>query len=222
MAFFLPILALAALATALVAPDLGSAQALQTSAFGLAAIAGLLWLRQVLAGRRATAGRILIDGSNLMHWNNGTPDITVVRDVARALATKGYEVGVIFDANAGYKIADRYMNEATLARKLGLNKSHVLVSPKGQPADGFLLQAAREMDAPIVTNDRFRDWHESFPEFAQPGRLLHGGYRDGAPYLRPGKGKPPNSAGALGQVPAYGNSLSIALRLTDRPPNMDS
>ncbi|SFL44328.1 Zc3h12a-like Ribonuclease NYN domain-containing protein [Shimia aestuarii] len=141
--------------------------------------------------RRSTpAPRILIDGSNVMHWAGDGADLAVVRSVAWALTDHGYEVGVIFDANVGYKITDRYMNEATLAGVLGLKDEQIMVSPKGQPADGFLLQAARDMDAPVVTNDRFRDWQDDFPECAAPGRLIHGTWHDGAPQLRMSKGKP--------------------------------
>ncbi|MEZ5716258.1 MAG: hypothetical protein R3D85_14535 [Paracoccaceae bacterium] len=138
---------------------------------------------------------MLIDGSNVMHWNGGEPDIKVVRDVARALAANGYQVGVIFDANAGYKLAGRYLNEAALARQTGLAPAQIMVSPKGQPADGFLLEAARDMAAPIVSNDRFRDWQDAYPEIAEPGRLIHGTWQGGAPHLRPGKGKPGGMAG---------------------------
>ena len=39
------------------------------------------------------------------------------------------------------------------------------------------------MDAPIVTNDRYRDWAGEYPEIAEPGRLIRGGYRDGVLWL---------------------------------------
>lgn len=163
---------------------------LQLPALALAVLAAVFWLGHLLVRRRPRDQHVLIDGSNVMHWKKGDPDIAVVRDVAKALDKNGYRVAVIFDANAGYKLADRYMNEVTLAKHLRIHPRQVMVSPKGQPADGFLLQAARDTDAPIVSNDRFRDWQSAFPEVAAPGRLIHGGYRDGAPYLRPGKGKP--------------------------------
>lgn len=127
---------------------------------------------------------VLIDGSNVMHWKDGEPDIQVVQKLVFALEKSGYHPGVIFDANAGYKLFDRYLDDAPLAHALGLPEDQVLVSPKGQPADVFLLNAARDMAAPIVTNDRFRDWLDDFPEFAEPGRLIQGGYRKGAPYLK--------------------------------------
>ena len=119
-----------------------------------------------------------------MHWQGGEPNIQVVQKLVQALDKSGYQPGVIFDANAGYKLFDRYLDDAPLADALGLPEEQVLVSPKGEPADIFLLNAARDMGAAIVTNDRFRDWVEDFPEFAEPGRLIRGGYRKGAPYLK--------------------------------------
>ena len=183
---------LAALATALANPEIGGLP-LRLPALALAGVAAFAWLRRVLArpsAPRKTRPRVLIDGSNVMHWKDGIPNIAVVRGVAQALTAHGHEVGVIFDANVGYKLSDRYMNEKVLAEQLGLRAKQVLVSPRGETADSFLLRAARDMAAPIVSNDRFRDWQADFPEIATPGRLIHGGYHDGAPYLRPGEAKP--------------------------------
>ena len=153
------------------------------------ALLAVLLLVRAATRRRKPTRRVLLDGSNVMFWSGNEADITIVRDVAQALTGHGYDVGVIFDANAGYQIVDRYMDEAKLARALGLKKRQVMVSPKGEPADGFLLMAARDMDAPIVTNDRFRDWQDQFPECAEPGRLIHGNWVNGAPQLRLSKGK---------------------------------
>lgn len=155
-----------------------------------AAFLALLLLAWAARRRRKPVHHVLIDGSNVMHWGGNGADISIVRSVAHALVAQGYRVGVIFDANAGYKIRDSYMNESHFAQALNLDHNEIMVSPKGRPADGFLLQAARDMDAPIVTNDRFRDWQEDFPECAAPGRLIHGIWRDGAPQLRMSSGKP--------------------------------
>lgn len=189
MALFWLVTALAAIAAALFLPETAGLP-LTLPALVLAGVAVVLWVRAVVRARRAGRDLVLIDGSNVMHWNNGTPDITVVRQVATALEAQGRRVVVMFDANAGYKLTNRYMNAAALARAMGLNARNVVVSPKGKPADGLLLQIARDQDAPIITNDRFRDWHEAFPHCTQPGRLIHGGYRNGAPYLRTARANP--------------------------------
>jgi len=145
-------------------------------AFLVAGLAGVL----LIARRERKARRwIVVDGSNVMHWKDNTPDLASVKAVVAGLRRRGYTPGVVFDANAGYKLAGHYQDDAVLARLLGLPEERVLVVPKGTPADPFILATARDLDAPIVTNDRYRDWLETYPEAARPGRLVGGGWRDG-------------------------------------------
>jgi hypothetical protein len=59
----------------------------------------------------------------------------------------------------------------------------VMVVAKGVQADGFILQSARDLQARIVSNDRFRDWQDTFPEVASAGYLVQGGYREGRLWL---------------------------------------
>lgn len=126
---------------------------------------------------------LILDGSNVMHWRDGKPSIDTVWEVVTRLKSQGNRCGVMFDANAGYLLADRYQHDGVLARQLRLPKDRVMVAPKGTPADPMILQAARDMGAKVVTNDRFRDWADQFPEVAEPGFLIKGGYRDGALWL---------------------------------------
>ncbi|MFN3971283.1 MAG: NYN domain-containing protein [Gemmobacter sp.] len=126
---------------------------------------------------------ILIDGSNVMHWQGGTPRVEAVRAVVTHLAARGFTPGVVFDANAGHLLAGRYRHDRAMARMLGLPEDRVLVVPKGSAADAFLLEAARDLGARIVTNDRYRDWAEAHPEVRVPGFLIGGGFRDGALWL---------------------------------------
>jgi hypothetical protein len=124
-----------------------------------------------------------VDGSNVMHWQNEVPQIATVRIVVDALEARGFHPGVVFDANVGYKIGDRYQDDAAIARMLGLTENQVLVVPKGTPADPCLLQTARDLGARVVTNDRYRDWAEAHPEVRTPGFLIRGGFRDGSLWL---------------------------------------
>lgn len=121
---------------------------------------------------------ILVDGSNVMHWKDETPQITTVQAVVAELKARGFTTGVFFDANAGYKLVGSYMNERDFSMLLTLRTDQVFVVPKGTQADPYLLSAARELNARIVTRDRFRDWVEAHPEVAEPGFLIRGGYRD--------------------------------------------
>lgn len=146
-------------------------------------LAFLLWravtkilriLRFGLRGKRA-----VLDGSNILYWRSRTPQIDTVRHVVRHLRKRGYRPKVFFDANAGYLVAGRYLRNTELARLLGLPPRQVTVAPKGMPADPLILATARDLKAPVVSNDRFRDWQADFPETRQPGTLVRGGYRSG-------------------------------------------
>ncbi|EAR51318.1 hypothetical protein OG2516_17855 [Oceanicola granulosus HTCC2516] len=148
---------------------------------GPCALASLILLIQALARRPAPAKRrwVLVDGSNVMHWKGGIPDLATVREVTVRLGGLGYTPRVIFDANVGHKVAGRYLNGRALAGPLGLAGAQVWVVPAGTPADPAILSDARDLGAQVVSNDRFRDWAEAYPEIAGPGFLVRGGYRQG-------------------------------------------
>jgi len=126
---------------------------------------------------------VFIDGSNVMYWDGQSPKIETVRDAVRLLVEKGYTPGVMFDANAGYHVSDGYRHDHEFAQMLGLPRDQVIVVGKGVQADPHLLQAARDLKAMIVTNDRFRDWAKDFPEVRTRGHLIHGGYHKGRLWL---------------------------------------
>ncbi len=132
---------------------------------------------------------IVIDGSNVMHWKDETPQIAAVRAVVHELKVRGFSPGVVFDANAGYKLYGRYMNEKDFAVQLDLPEDRVFVVPKGTQADPYLLSAARDLGARIVTRDRFRDWAEAHPEVNSTGFLIRGGYRGGNLWLEEARPK---------------------------------
>lgn len=155
---------------------------------GPSALASTLLLLSALvhriSGRRAASKKaIVVDGSNVMYWKDETPRIEAVRDVVDHLSRLGFTVGVVFDANAGYLISGRYRHDKEMGYLLGMPQAQVLVVPKGIQADPYILAAARDHGARIVTNDRYRDWVEDHPEIRTPGHLIRGGFRDGALWL---------------------------------------
>lgn len=139
----------------------------------------LLWFRRRRGTQDAARAWILVDGSNVMHWQDKTPRIEPVRRVVADLKQQGYAPGVVFDANAGWKLAGRYLHDAALARLLDLPEAQVLVVPKGTQADPYILETARDLNARIVTNDRYRDWADRYPAVSTPGFLIRGSMRDG-------------------------------------------
>lgn len=166
-------------------------------------VAGLwLWWRRRIPQRPAPSaakGRyVIVDGSNVLHWNAGTPQLETVVAVLAELARRGLTAGVMFDATVGYRIGDRYQDDAELAHRLGLPVDRVLVMPKGSPADRTILEAARRFGAQVVTNDRYRDWETDFPEVAAPGLLVRGGVRNGKVWLKGLSGAVPQALEAAG------------------------
>jgi hypothetical protein len=127
---------------------------------------------------------ILVDGSNVMHWQDNAPSLDPLHRVVEHLTALNYAPAVVFDANAGWKLFDRYLDDGDLARLLLLPEPQVLVVPKGTPADPFLLATARDLGARIVTNDRYRDWAETYPQVTEPGFLIWGGMKSGKLWLK--------------------------------------
>ena len=157
----------------------------------LLALAALwLWRRARRAGRvaprRVPQGRgptILVDGSNVMHWNRD-PSAQVLARVVQRLQDAGERPHVWFDANAGYKLAGRYLGPAALGEMIGLPATRVSVADSGTPADPLLLAHATRSRLRVVSNDQFRDWRVQFPHTARKGALVRGRWQDGTPLLR--------------------------------------
>ena len=158
-------------------------------AFVTVVLLGVLVL--LLRGRKtrpqARDGRtILIDGSNVIYWQDNTPRLEPLLQVVQELVRQGFRPGVVFDANVGYKLTGQFLGERELARLLSLPRDQILVVPKGTQADPYLLETAQDLKAQIVTNDRYRDWAESYPEVARSGTLIRGGMRNGRLWLAEG------------------------------------
>lgn len=139
------------------------------------------WL--LLRGRGSAPAIVVVDGSNVMHWGGGEPSLAPVRAVVASMKAGGFRPCVIFDANAGYRLEGRYRGDRALAGMLGLPERRVMVVPKGTPADPYILQAARNLGARVVSNDRYRDWAADYPEVQAGDLLVRGGYRDGELWL---------------------------------------
>lgn len=101
----------------------------------------------------------LVDGSNVAHCAEGGPakvrNITLICD---KLAEEGLEPIVVVDAALRHQIDDENRYEALV------EKGQIKQAPAGTDADYFILSFARELDASIVSNDRFRDHQKNFPE----------------------------------------------------------
>jgi hypothetical protein len=101
----------------------------------------------------------LIDGSNVAHSTEGeTPRFANLIAVRDKLAEDGMEPIILVDAALRHSIDDRSRFEEMV------DAGTIRQVPAGTDADYFLLSFARELEAFIVSNDRFRDRLSAFPE----------------------------------------------------------
>jgi hypothetical protein len=101
----------------------------------------------------------LVDGSNVAHSSEGDrARLQNIRIVVEKLIEEGYEPIVVVDAALRHQIDDRDEYERRV------EDGKIRQAPAGTDADYFLLAFARELDASIVSNDRFRDRQDAFPD----------------------------------------------------------
>ena len=111
------------------------------------------------SGREETSNVVLVDGSNVAHSTEGeqalVANLLAIRD---KLCEEGLEPIIIADAALRHQTDDSERYEQLV------EQGHVRQAPAGTDADYFILSFARELNASIVSNDRFRDRIKEFPE----------------------------------------------------------
>lgn len=109
--------------------------------------------------RQPRSNVVLVDGSNVAHSSEGgaprLANILVVRD---KLIEDGLDPIIVVDAALRHQIDDDRRFEELV------EGGTIRQAPAGTDADYFLLEFAEEFDASIVSNDRFRDRIEKYPE----------------------------------------------------------
>ena len=109
--------------------------------------------------REETSNVVLVDGSNVAHSTEGEPpqvaNLIAIRDKLRS---EGLDPIIVADAALRHQIDDQQKYEQMI------DEGMVRQAPAGTDADYFILSFARELNASIVSNDRFRDRIKQFPE----------------------------------------------------------
>jgi hypothetical protein len=101
----------------------------------------------------------LVDASNVAHFTEGErPRLENILLVRAKLHEEGLEPIVVADAALRHQIDDRAGYERLV------DEGHVKQAPAGTDADYFILTFARELEAAIVSNDRFKDRIDKYPE----------------------------------------------------------
>jgi hypothetical protein len=109
-----------------------------------------------------SAQLVLVDGSNVAHSSEGDqPVLANIVAVCDKLREEGYEPVVVVDAALRHQIDDHAGYERLV------DGGTIRQAPAGTDADYFILSFARELEASIVSNDRFRDRQKAFPDAAK-------------------------------------------------------
>jgi len=109
--------------------------------------------------REHTSSIAIVDGSNVAHSNED--DAAHVDNILRIrdkLVEEGLEPIIVADAALRHQIDDSAAYERLI------DQGVIRQAPAGTDADYFILSFARELNASIVSNDRFRDRIKQFPE----------------------------------------------------------
>jgi hypothetical protein len=111
-----------------------------------------------MAEERAESRVAIVDGSNVAHSSEGRARLQNITLVCEKLQEEGFDPVVVADAALRHQIDDEQAYEAMV------DDGRIRQAPAGTDADYFILSFARELDAAVVSNDRFKDRLAAFPE----------------------------------------------------------
>lgn len=101
----------------------------------------------------------IVDGSNVAHSTEGErARLENIELVMARLVEEGFRPVVVADAALRHQIDDQAAYERLV------EDGSIRQAPAGTDADYFILSFARELDASVVSNDRFKDRISAFPE----------------------------------------------------------
>jgi len=105
----------------------------------------------------AESRKVLVDGSNVAHFTEGDgPRLQNILLVMEELRSEGLQPLIVADAALRHQIDDKAQYERLIESGV------VHQAPAGTDADFFILSFAREKDARVLTNDRFRNVAREF------------------------------------------------------------
>jgi hypothetical protein len=126
------------------------------------------------APRPPSGRRVVVDGSNLATEGRSTPSLAQLDEAVRAFHAErpNDEIIVVVDASFGYRIDESERKIFEEAEEAG----EIVSPPAGAigRGDGFLLRIADRIDADVLSNDSFQEFHGEYTWLFEEGRLLGG------------------------------------------------
>jgi hypothetical protein len=124
--------------------------------------------------RPTSSRRVVVDGSNLATEGRNTPSLAQLDEAVRAFAEErpDDEIIVVVDASFGYRIDESERKVFEEAEDAG----EIVSPPAGAigRGDGFLLRIADRIDADVLSNDSFQEFHGEYGWLFEEGRLVGG------------------------------------------------
>jgi Zc3h12a-like Ribonuclease NYN domain len=118
--------------------------------------------------------RVVVDGSNLATEGRTTPSLSQLDDVVRAFLDErpGTDVIVVVDASFEHRVAPAERARFKEAEIAG----EIVTPPAGAlgRGDAFILKIAQRIDAVVLSNDSFQEFHDEYPWLFDVGRLIGG------------------------------------------------
>ena len=127
-----------------------------------------------MASRPNTGRRVVVDGSNLATEGRSTPSLAQLDEAVRSFSAErpDDEIIVVVDASFGYRIDESERKVFEEAEEAG----EIVSPPAGAigRGDGFLLRIADRINADVLSNDSFQEFHGEYLWLFEEGRLVGG------------------------------------------------
>jgi hypothetical protein len=117
---------------------------------------------------------IIVDGSNIATEGRSAPSLAQLNEAVIALMREypSAKVSVVVDATFGHRIARKEVAEFNKA----IEHNELVAPPAGAVGrgDAFVLAIADKVNASILSNDSYQEFHGKFKWLFDPGRLIGG------------------------------------------------
>lgn len=118
--------------------------------------------------------RVVVDGSNLATEGRTVPSLVQLDDAVRAFMGEhpGADIIVVVDASFEHRVAPAERTRFKEAEIAG----EIVTPPAGAVGrgDAFILKIAQRINAVVLSNDSFQEFHEEYPWLFDLGRLIGG------------------------------------------------
>ncbi len=118
--------------------------------------------------------RVVVDGSNLATEGRTIPSLIQLDDAVRAFLEEyaHADVIVVVDASFEHRVAASERARFKEAEVAG----EIVTPPAGAVGrgDAFILKIAQRINAVVLSNDSFQEFHEQYPWLFDSGRLIGG------------------------------------------------